>query len=154
MKSLNTYLTEKLLVNKNFKGINANDAFHNDFGSILSADSEIGWFKTYDIKDLLSIRLAFEDKNAIDKIKEFFNIGKVKYSRSVTEDFKKERALYYDILKFIADNKDDMKFFYINETNGEYLIYLFETSKIKVAIWGFEKIVDKRRATIVFQYIK
>lgn len=154
MKSLNTYLTEKLLVNKNFKGINTNDAFHNDFGSILSADSEIGWFKTYDIKDLLSIRLAFEDKNAIDKIKEFFNIGSVKYSRSVTEDFKKERALYYDILKFIADNKDDMKFFYINETNGEYFIYLFETGKIKVAIWGFEKIVGTRRGTIVFQYIK
>ena len=156
MKSLNTYLNEKLLVNKNFKGVNANDAFYNDFGSILSADSDINWFKTYDIKDLLSIKIAIEDENAIDKLKEFFNIGKVKYSRSATEDFPKERTLYYDILKFIADNKDDMKFFYINEqtTNGEYFIYLFETGKIKVAVWGHEKIVGTRRGTIVFQYIK
>ena len=166
MKSLNTYLkdnksslislNEKLLVNKNFKGTNANDEFYNEFGNILSANSDIGWFKPHNIKDLFSLKLALEDENAVNKLKEFFNNDNIKYSRSVTEDFKKERALYYDILKFIANNKDDMKFFYINEqtTNGDYLIYLFETGKIKVAVWGHKKIVDTNRSTIVFQYIK
>ena len=166
MKSLNTYLkdnksslislNEKLLVNKNFKDTNANDEFYNEFGGILSANSDIGWFKTYNIKNSIPMKIAIEDKNAVNKIKEFFNISSIKYSRSVTDDYKKERALYYDILKFISDNKDDMEFFYINEQtqNGDYLIYLFETGKIKVAVWGHEKIVDTNRGTIAFQYIK
>ena len=166
MKSLNTYLTEKLVIfpsqvdeklviNKNFKGIDANDEFYNKFCNILSADSDIGWIKPRNIKNLLSLELAFEDKNAIDKIKEFFNTNAI-YSMSVLEDREKECALYYDILKFIADNKDDMKFFYINEQSksGDYLIYLFETGKLKVAVCGHEKIVDTCGGTIVFQHIK
>ena len=37
---------------------------------------------------------------------------------------------------------------------ANYLIYLFEAGKIKVAVWGDAKIEDDNRGgTIVFQYI-
>ena len=156
MKNLSEYLTERLLINKNFKDTNVNDEFYNKFGSILSSVSDIGWFKIDDIKYVISMKVSIEDKKAVNKIKEFFNIDGIKYTMHITEDFKKECTLYYNILKFISDNKDDIEFFYINEQTkyGEYLIYLFKADKIKVAVWGNEKIVDKNRGTISFQYIK
>ena len=141
MKNLSSYLTEKLLVNKNFKGINANDVFYNEFSSILSADSDINYFEIYNIKDIISQKVSIEDKNAVNKIKEFFNDNSIKYSRFVTDYFKKERELYYNILKFVDDNKDDMEFFYMNDQtkNGDYLIYLFEAGNIKVCVCGVIK---------------
>ena len=156
MKRLTTYLDEKLLINKNFKDVNANNEFYNEFSNILSSDSDIGWFTRDDIKGIIPMIIEIEDKKAVNKIKEFFDTAGIKYTRSVTQYFKKEYTLYYNILKFIADNKDNMEFFYINEHayGGEYLIYLFETGKIKVAVWGNKKIVSGNRATIVFQYIK
>ena len=155
MKSLNTYLNEKLIINKNFKDVNANDEFYNKFRKVLSSKSKFGWFEIRGIANSIPMKLSIEDKTASNKIKEFFNIDNIIYTRAVMENFKKECELYYDILKFIDDNKDDMEFFYMNEhtKSGEYLIYLFEARKIKVAVWGNKKIVYNNIATISFQYI-
>ena len=155
MKNLSSYLTEKLLVNKNFKDVNANNEFYNKFRKVLSSKSKFGWFEIRGIANSIPMKLLIEDKTASNKIKEFFNIDNIIYTRAVIENFKKECELYYDILKFIDDNKDAMEFFYINEhtKSGDYLIYLFEAGKIKVAVCGNKEIVDKERATITFQYI-
>ena len=156
MKSLNTYLNEKLLVNKNFEYINANDEFYNKFCNFLSSNSNIAWFKIYDICDGIPREISIEDKTAPNKIKEFFNIDDgVIYTRGIIQIFKKDCELYYNILKFIDDNKDAIEFFYMNEhtKSEDYLIYLFEAEKIKVALGGYKKIADKKRATITFQYI-
>lgn len=155
MKSLNTYLNEKLLINKNFK-VNVNDKFYEKFKDVLKTNSDIGWWKTGSINAVIPMKLSIEDKNAVNNVKEFFNTDDFVYSRSVSKDFEKEINLYYDILKFIANNKDNIEFFYINEkmNDGDYLIYLFETGKIKVAVWGHENIVSTNRGTIAFQYIK
>ena len=155
MKSLNTYLTEKLLVNKNFKDVNANNKFYNKFRKVLSSKSKFGWFEIRGIANSIPMKLSIEDKTASNKIKEFFNIDDIIYTRAVIENFKKECGLYYDILKFIADNKDAMEFFYMNEhtKSGDYLIYLFEAGKIKIALWGYKKIVGNNIAAITFQYI-
>ena len=162
MKSLSTYLkdnkpslislNERLIINNNFNGINANDAFYNKFSSILSADSDINYFKIHDIRGIIPQKVSIEDKNAVNKIKEFFNDNSIKYSIFVTDYFKKEYELYYNILKFVDDNKDDMKLFYMNDKtkNGDYLIYLFEAGDIKVCVWGYK---DTNRGTIAFQYI-
>ena len=133
MKSLNTYLNEKLIINKNFKDVNANDEFYNKFRKVLSSKSKFGWFEIRGIANSIPMKLSIEDKTASNKIKEFFNIDNIIYTRAVMENFKKECELYYDILKFIDDNKDDMEFFYMNEhtKSGEYLIYLFEARKNK-----------------------
>ena len=156
MKSLNTYLTEKLLLNKNFEYINANDEFYNKFCNFLSSKSNIGWFKISDIRDGIPREISIEDKTASNKIKEFFNIDDgIIYTRGIIQIFKKDCELYYDILKFIDDNKDAIEFFYMNEhtKSEDYLIYLFEAGKIKIALWGYKKIANKKRATITFQYI-
>ena len=155
MKNLSSYLTEKLIINKNFKDVNANDEFYNKFRKVLSSKSKFGWFEIRGIANSIPMKLSIEDKTASNKIKEFFNIDNIIYTRAVMENFKKECELYYDILKFIDDNKDDMEFFYMNEhtKSGEYLIYLFEARKIKVAVWGNKKIVYNNIATISFQYI-
>ena len=158
MKSLKTYLNERLIINKNFKGGIANDEFYNKFCNFLSSRSELGWFEMNDIKDNIPERILIEDKTASNKIKEFFNNDDIKYIIGVTDHYEERCELYYDILKFIDDNKDDMEFFYINEpTNSrEYLTYLFEAGQIKVGIWGYETVVVGERspkATIVFQYI-
>lgn len=159
MKSLNTYLNEKLLVNKNFKYTNANDEFYEKFKDELKVNSEILWFKVEHVENIIPTKISIGDKNSSNEIKEFFNIKEIKYVRSVAKKFKKTCKLYYDILKFIDDNKDEMEFFYMNEKmNGgdyaDYLIYLFDAGKIKVAVWGDTKIEDDNRGgTIVFQYI-
>ena len=156
MKSLNTYLNEKLIINKNFKSGIANDEFYNKFCNFLSSNSNIRWFKIYDIRDSITRKISIEDKTALNKIEEFFNIEDgVIYKRDIIPYFKKPCELYYDMLKFIDDNKDAIEFFYMNEhtKSGEYLIYLFEAEKIKVAVWGNKKIVYNNIATISFQYI-
>ena len=155
MKNLSSYLTEKLLVNKNFKDVNANNEFYNKFRKVLSSKSKFGWFEIRGIANSIPMKLLIEDKTASNKIKEFFNIDNIIYTRAVIENFKKECELYYDILKFIDDNKDAMEFFYMNEhtKSGDYLIYLFESGKIKVAVWGNKEIVGNNIAAITFQYI-
>lgn len=158
MKSLNTYLNERLIINKNYKGGKANIEFYNKFRNFLSSRSELGWFEMNDIKDNIPERILIEDKTASNKIKEFFNNDDIKYIIGVTDHYEERCELYYDILKFIDDNKDDMEFFYINESPNrkEYLIYLFESCDIKVGIWGYETIVVGERSPrviIAFQYI-
>lgn len=159
MKSLNTYLNEKLLINKNFEYTNANDEFYEKFKDELKVNSEILWFKVEHVENIIPTKISIGDKKSSNEIKEFFNIKEIKYVRSVAKKFKKTCKLYYDILKFIDDNKDAMEFFYMNEKmNGgdyaDYLIYLFDAGKIKVAVWGDAKIEDDNRVgTIVFQYI-
>ena len=159
MKNLRSYLTEKLLINKNFEYTNANDEFYEKFKDELKVNSEILWFKVEHVENIIPTKISIGDKNSSNEIKEFFNIKEIKYVRSVAKKFKKTCKLYYDILKFIDDNKDEMEFFYMNEKmNGgdyaDYLIYLFDAGKIKVAVWGDAKIEeDNRGGTIVFQYI-
>ena len=159
MKNLRSYLTEKLLINKNFEYTNANDEFYEKFKDELKVNSEILWFKVEHVENIIPTKISIGDKNSSNEIKEFFNIKEIKYVRSVAKKFKKTCKLYYDILKFIDDNKDEMEFFYMNEKmNGgdyaDYLIYLFDAGKIKVAVWGDAKIEDDNRGgTIVFQYI-
>ena len=159
MKKLSSYLTEKLLINKNFKYINANNEFYEKFKDELKVNSEILWFKAEYVENIIPSKISIGDKTSYNKIKEFFNTKDIKYVRAVAKNFKKTCKLYYDILKFIDDNKDSIEFFYINEKmNGgdyvDYLIYLFKAGKIKVAVWGDAKIVENNnKATIVFQYI-
>ena len=159
MKNLRSYLTEKLLINKNFEYTNANDEFYEKFKDELKVNSEILWFKVDHVENIIPTKISIGDKKSSNEIKEFFNIKEIKYVRSVAKKFKKTCKLYYDILKFIDDNKDEMEFFYMNEKmNGgdyvDYLIYLFDAGKIKVAVWGDAKIEDDNRGgTIVFQYI-
>ena len=159
MKNLRSYLTEKLLINKNFEYINANDEFYKKFKDELKVNSEILWFKAEYVENIIPSKISIGDKTSYNKIKEFFNTKDIKYVRAVAKKFKKTCKLYYDILKFIDDNKDEMEFFYMNEKmNGgdyaDYLIYLFDAGKIKVAVWGDAKIEDDNRGgTIVFQYI-
>ena len=134
MKNLSSYLTEKLIINKNFKSGIANDEFYNKFCNFLSSNSNIRWFKIYDIRDSITRKISIEDKTALNKIEEFFNIEDgVIYKRDIIPYFKKPCELYYDMLKFIDDNKDAIEFFYMNEhtKSGEYLIYLFEARKNK-----------------------
>ena len=159
MKNLRSYLTEKLLINKNFEYTNVNDEFYEKFKDELKVNSEILWFKVDHVENIIPTKISIGDKKSSNEIKEFFNIKEIKYVRSVAKKFKKTCKLYYDILKFIDDNKDEMEFFYMNEKmNGgdyvDYLIYLFDAGKIKVAVWGDAKIEDDNRGgTIVFQYI-
>ena len=158
MKSLNTYLNERLIINKNYKGGKANLEFYNKFSNFLSSKSDLGWFDIYHIKDVIPTGISGVNKTASNKIREFFSDNYIKYILGVSDPYENRCELYYDILKFIDNNKDDMEFIYINEpTNSrEYLTYLFEAGQIRVGIWGYETVVVGERspkATIVFQYI-
>ena len=129
MKNLSSYLTEKLIINKNFKSGIANDQFYNKFCNFLSSNSNIRWFKIYDIRDSITRKISIEDKTALNKIEEFFNIEDgVIYKHDIIPYFKKPCELYYDMLKFIDDNKDAIEFFYMNEhtKSEDYLINIFK----------------------------
>lgn len=124
----------------------------------LSSKSDLRWFDVYHIKDAIPTGLSDVNKTASNKIKEFFNDNYIKYVLGVTDPYENICELYYNILKFIDDNKNDMEFIYINEPTNrrEYLTYLFEAGQIKVGIWGYETVVvgeRSPRATIAFQYI-
>ena len=144
-----------LLSTRIIKGGKANLEFYNKFSNFLSSKSDLGWDDVYHIKDVIPTGISGVNKTASNKIREFFSDNYIKYILGVTEHYENRCELYYDMLKFIDDNKDAIEFFYMNEhtKSEDYLIYLFEAEKIKVALWGYKKIVDKERATITFQYI-
>ena len=147
-----------LLSTRIIKGGKANLEFYNKFSNFLSSKSDLGWFDIYHIKDVIPTGISGVNKTASNKIREFFSDNYIKYILGVSDPYENRCELYYDILKFIDNNKDDMEFIYINEpTNSiEYLTYLFEAGQIKVGIWGYETVVVGERspkATIVFQYI-
>lgn len=102
----------------------------------LSSKSDLRWFDVYHIKDAIPTGLSDVNKTASNKIKEFFNDNYIKYVLGVTDPYENICELYYNILKFIDDNKNDMEFIYINEPTNrrEYLTYLFEAGQIKVGI--------------------
>ena len=89
MKNLSSYLTEKLLINKNFKYTNANDEFYEKFKDELKVNSEILWFKVEHVENIIPTKISIGDKNSSNEIKEFFNIKEIKYVRSVAKNFKK-----------------------------------------------------------------
>ena len=147
-----------LLSTRIIKGGKANLEFYNKFSNFLSSKSDLGWFDIYHIKDVIPTGISGVNKTASNKIRKFFSDNYIKYILGVSDPYENRCELYYDILKFIDNNKDDMEFIYINEpTNSrEYLTYLFEAGQIKVGIWGYETVVVGERspkATIVFQYI-
>ncbi len=149
---------KSLLSTRIIKGGKANLEFYNKFSNFLSSKSDLGRFDIYHIKDVIPTGISGVNKTASNKIREFFSDNYIKYILGVSDPYENRCELYYDILKFIDNNKDDMEFIYINEpTNSrEYLTYLFEAGQIKVGIWGYETVVVGERspkATIVFQYI-
>ena len=115
MKSLSMYLkdnksslislNERLIINKNFKGGKANLEFYDKFSNFLSSKSDLGQNDVYHIKDAISTEILHDNETAYNKIKEFFSDNYIKYILGVTEHYENRCKLYYDILKFIDDNK-------------------------------------------------
>ena len=89
MKSLNTYLNERLIINKNYKGGKANDEFYEKFKDELKVNSEILWFKLEYVENIIPSKISIGDKTSYNKIKEFFDTKEIKYVRSVAKNFKK-----------------------------------------------------------------
>ena len=84
------------------------------FSNFLSSKSDLGWFDVYHIKDAIPTGLSDVNKTASNKIKEFFSDNYIKYVLGVADPYENICELYYDILEFIDDKKNDMEFIYIN----------------------------------------
>ena len=147
MKTLTQHIYEKLRISKDWVP-DPNPEFYDKFGKIFDKDSVAGWYEVSNINNIIPKFMKDVWKS---HVQEFFGDDKV-YARNIFS--KKENIqLYYDIKDFIKDH-NDFEFIYKNAINfgyTSYRIYLFETTDLKVALWGYAFIDSAHKGNIIFQ---
>ena len=146
MKNLTQHIHEKLRIGKDWVP-DPNPEFYDKFCEIFNDDSNIAWWEVSNINNIIP---KFMNEQWQSHVKEFFGDDKVyvRYAMS-----KEEIQLYYDIKDFIKDH-NDFEFVYKNAINFGYTlyhIYLFETTDLKVALWGYAFIDSAHKGNIIFQ---
>ena len=165
MKSLQLHIIEKLVIfpsqvneklgiNKNTKLISANEIFYEEFKDVLDKNSDFGWFKAKNIKDILSIAMP---KDWGDEAKKFFGDNKLYVKYTGTE---RDNTTYENMMKFVTGggfrtDNEFMDFTYKNITSKltrDYKIYLFDTDNLKIGLWGWMYADKFHEGTMTFQY--
>ena len=139
MKNLSNYIQEKLVINKNFKGINnnANDEFYELVKSMMNEiSSGHAWKYADNISQILEIKTTDQYKESIDE--------------KINDIIRKDNCIFYFIcmstyrrnewkswLDWINEHEDDMTFL-ANDTlgNGIYEVRVFETSERVIGLFG------------------
>lgn len=154
MISLSQYLNEKLIINKEFSGVNYNDMFYDKFeGDIVDLSTD-GKFKTTDaVNKIHAINIPSSYKSYIgNEIRKYIPKNHSIFY-SVIVDSQQEN-IYKKMIKYINDNCDSMSFI-INKSfySGDYTALIFETSDYIIGLIGSRKfplsIVD---SVILFSY--
>lgn len=155
MKSLQQHISEKLIVNRNIK-IYDNESFYEEFKDYLNIRNHyIDWYHSADVSYTLPTLM---NPAWIDATTNFFAKRSVyvKYAKDLTH-YDKVTKLYKDMIEFINVNNIELAYKAYDTNNkfkGEnYFIYLLETEKLKVCIYGWPEVdVEKHIGTIIFQY--
>ncbi len=156
MKRLTTYLNEKLVINKNTKLVSDNEEFYEEFKNHLNIrNRNIDWYHSADVTWVLPTLM----KPAwIDATTNFFAKRSVyiKYANDF-KHYDEVTKLYKDMIEFINDNNIELTYKAYDTNNkfkgNDYFIYLLETKKLKVCIYGWPEVdVENHIGTMIFQY--
>ena len=140
MKSLVRHINEKLIVNKNFKGINTNDEFYNEFQEELNEGSYLIWDVASELKNVIPIGISEKEKKVITNA--FDTKKKILYTRINNTSNNYTVHIYKKMMEFI--NSNDIEFIYNNYDDYKmYVTYIFKAGKRLLCIVGPKKI-DKR----------
>ena len=158
MKNLSNYITEKLIINKDIKVVYDNESFYEEFKDYLNIrNSHIDWYHSADVAWALPTSM---DPAWIDTTTNFFAKRSVyvKYAKDM-KHYAQVTKLYKDMIEFINVNDNNIELTYkAYDTNkkfkgDDYFIYLIETEKLKVCIYGWPEVdVENHIGTMIFQY--
>ena len=156
MKTLQQHIQEKLLINKDTKIVYDNELFYEEFKDYLNIrNKSIDWYGSADISFVLPTLM----KPAwIDAATNFFakRAVYVKYAKDM-KHYAQLTKLYKDMIEFINVNNIELAYKGYDGSNkfkgDDYFIYLIETEKLKVCIYGWPEVdVEKHIGTMIFQY--
>lgn len=138
LHSLNEFIEEKLVINKNFK-TKDNDEFYNEFQEELEYDSHFIWKIVSELKNVIPIAIYEKEKKVIT---DTFDIKKkILYTRINNMSNNYAIHIYKKMIDFINNNDDIMEFIYGNYDDYKmYGVYLFKTEKKLLCIIGPKEI--------------
>ena len=156
MKSLYKHIIEKLVINKDYKSLNENEEFYEKFKDYLNIrNHDIDWYHSADILFALPTLMKHTWRDAMIN---FFAKRSVyiKYAKDF-KHYDKVTKLYKDMIEFINDNNIELTYKAYDSNNdfkgNDYFIYLLETKKLKVCIYGWPDVdVSEHIGTMIFQY--
>lgn len=142
MKALSQHLNEKLIVNKDFKGINANDEFYNEFQEELNEGAYFIWGVASKLKNIIPIGIFEKEKKVITDT--FDTKKKILYTRIINNVSNNYAIHIYKKMMEFINNNDDIEFIYNNYDDYKmYGMYIFKTEKRLLCVIG-PKEIDKR----------
>ena len=166
MKNLSNYiksdksslisLSEKLIVNKNTKLVSDNELFYEEFKYYLNIrNHDIDWYQSASVEWALPTLM---NPAWINTTTDFFAKRSVyvKYAKDM-KHYAQLTKLYKDMIEFINVNDIELAYKAYDTNNkfkgDDYFIYLLETEKLKVCIYGWPEVdVENHIGTMIFQY--
>lgn len=157
MKSLQQRISEKLVINKKFKDINNSiEEFYEEFKNHLNIrNRNIDWYHSANVSWVLPTLMKPSWRDAIMN---FFAKRSVyvKYAKDMKQ-YDEVTKLYKDMIEFINVNDIELTYKAYDSNNkfkgDDYFIYLLETKKLKVCIYGWPEVdIEEHIGTIIFQY--
>lgn len=149
-------VNEKLIVNKNTKLVSDNEEFYEEFKDYLNIrNHNIDWYHSANVVWALPTSM---EPAWINATTDFFAKRSVyvKYAKDM-KHYDKLTKLYKDMIEFINDNDVELAYKGYDTNNkfkgDDYFIYLLETEKLKVCIYGWPEVdVENHIGTMIFQY--
>ena len=134
---------EKLVINKEFKGIGAvndifEDRFEKDIKKLMKILPSDGGFTTTQINGVIERWDSRTQKIFKDKYDEYMNLYKTDLLKATCRCNKKNKIgpIYNAMRDFLNYHYNEMEFIYSFDRNDYYIIYFFETSKHIFTIAG------------------
>ena len=144
MKKLTDFLSEKLVINKNFK-VNGNDEFYETFKESISDLAQCQYF-TYHrhFKDIKNIPLTKRVHNEINDIfeKAKSSSGEIMHCIANTNTSMK---IYNNMIEYIDEHSNELEMLYDEKYSGfsygvNFVVKVIETSEILCALIGPNKV--------------
>ena len=149
-------VNEKLVINKDTQLVSDNEEFYEEFKYYLNIRNHyIDWYQSANVEWVLPTLM----KPAwMDATTNFFAKRSVyiKYAKDL-KHYAQVTKLYKDMIEFINVNNIELTYKAYDTNNkfkgDDYFIYLIETEKLKVCIYGWPEVdVENHIGTIIFQY--
>lgn len=160
MKSLTNYISEKLIINKDYKSVNDNIGF---FDKFRADNDELRWerfFDEYDsVEDIRSLNRSTPAKYLINISLDFNEIHKknnkkIFFGYSSVNRSEKAVRYYNDMMKYVLEHEKEMEFVYNKDYNENYVIKEFMLPDRMLLLMGPKQITPTSLfGTILFIHL-
>lgn len=141
MKTLNEYIEERLIINKNFK-VNGNDEFYETFKESISDLMECQYF-TYHrhFRDIRYIPMISKHSDEINDAFEKAKSSSGEIMHCIAES-NTSMKIYNDMIEYIDEHKNELEMMYDHTYSGDvdFVVKVIETPEILCALIGPKKV--------------